>query len=290
MKTIFVEKEEKTSVNFFVKIFPPCLTNRLYLCLMQMTSNPIRVSFVGSGNVATRLCYAFRDAGVEIFQLLSNSSSGKELSEVLDMELITTPKELKPVDVVLLCIKDDALIPDYLSQFPKNLLLCHSSGSVSMEVFENHKRAAVFYPLQTLSKTKEVEFENIPICLEAREKADLKLLTTLAKTISRDVRVVDSKERLQIHLAAVFVSNFANHLYKIAGDLLENSNIDFDILKPLIAETAAKVQMINPLQAQTGPALRHDEEVIKKHIDLLNPYPDYQKIYKLFSKSIAENN
>jgi len=253
-------------------------------------SKQMRISIAGSGNMATRLCYAFQDAGVDIVQLLSSSDSGKRLSGFFEIERVENPAELKPVDVVLLCIKDDALISEYLSQFPESLLLCHTSGSVSLDVFGKRKHSGVFYPLQTLSKNREVEFNNIPVCLEAEDKNDLELLQILASKISNDVRIINSKLRKDIHLAAVFVSNFVNHLYNVSEDLLTEKNIDFDILRPLIMETAAKVQTISPTDAQTGPALRRDHKIIDKHLELLSNHPEYQHIYNIFSKSIAENN
>jgi len=257
---------------------------------MQKRSKPIRVSIVGSGNVATRLCYAFRDAGVEIQQLLSTSKSGKELAETFDIALITSPENMEFVDVVLLCIKDDALHENYISRFDKSLFLCHTSGSVSINIFGSRNKGGIFYPLQTLSKAKEVEFTNIPLCIESKEEKGLHILRDLASLISEDVRIINSEERKRIHLAAVFVSNFANHLYKIAEDLLSENNIDFDILKPLIAETAEKIQTISPTQAQTGPALRKDEMIIKKHLESLSLHPNYKNIYQIFSESISKNN
>ena len=257
---------------------------------MQMTLSPIRISIVGSGNVATRLCYAFRDAGVEIVQLLSTSDAGEKLSELFGIQRIDNPEKLAPVEVVIVSIKDDALQPEYLSGFRGDYLLCHSSGSVAMDVFGEKIRSGVFYPLQTLSDHKEIEFDNIPVCIEAKHEDDLEILKILASKITKDVREIDSEKRMKIHLAAVFVSNFANHLYKIAGDLLKESHLDFDILKPLIAETASKVQTIAPEQAQTGPALRNDLNIINKHLDLLNQHPDYQDIYRIISKSITKHN
>ena len=257
---------------------------------MQMTSKPIQVSIVGSGNVATRLCHAFQNAGVELRQLVSASASGKELAKSFGMELLTTPKNIKKVDVVLLCITDDALQGDFLSQFDKSLFLCHTSGSVSINIFDSWNKGGVFYPLQTLSKAKEVAFNNIPICVESKEEKGLFILKALANSISQDIRIINSEERKRIHLAAVFVSNFANHLYKIAEDLLSENNINFDILKPLIAETAEKIQTISPAQAQTGPALRGDELIIKNHLESLSLHPNYQNIYKIISASIARNN
>lgn len=257
---------------------------------MQMNPKPIKVSIVGSGNVATRLCYAFKDAEVEIVQLLSKSESGKNLSELFDIELITSPEEMVKTDVVLLCIKDDTLEDNYFSKFDKALFLCHTSGSVGLNVFKTRANAGVFYPLQTFSKAKEVEFQNIPLCLEAKQEKDLKTLEILSQYISNDIRIINSEERKQIHLAAVFVSNFVNHLYKIAEDLLKDNNLDFDILKPLIKETAEKVQFLNPNQAQTGPALRKDKKIIEKHLKMLGSRPDYQDIYNLISKSITKNN
>ncbi|OIP02284.1 MAG: hypothetical protein AUJ98_01855 [Bacteroidetes bacterium CG2_30_33_31] len=248
----------------------------------------VYITIVGSGNVARRLCHAFRNARIPINQILSSSTTGKKLAEDFNSQIISSPNEITDGSIVLLCIKDDSLKKSYLEKFKGNYLLCHTAGSVSIEVFGDRKKAGIFYPLQTLSADREIDFANIPICLEANNLKDLSILKILAKNISKDVRVINSEQRLQIHLAAVFVSNFANHLYKIAEDILKEKDISFDILKPLIKESARKIQILSPEKAQTGPALRKDKNVISKHLKLLDKHKEFQKIYKIISNSIIE--
>jgi predicted short-subunit dehydrogenase-like oxidoreductase (DUF2520 family) len=141
--------------------------------------------------------------------------------------------------------------------------------------------------LQTLSAAREIDFSNVPVCVEALSGEDTALLESLAGKITSDVRVMNSAQRMKTHLAAVFVSNFVNHLYKIAADILEDEGTDAGILNPLIAETAAKVMTMSPEEAQTGPAKRGDKTVLDKHLQLLKDMKDYREIYKLLSESIS---
>lgn len=257
---------------------------------MQSPSNPLSISIVGSGNVATRFCHAFKAVDVQLNQLLSFSGRGTTLSQNMGMELISKACELDPCDVVLLCVKDDVLNPEFLQQFKGDYLLCHTSGSVGMDVFPNNIRSGVFYPLQSLSASKPIDFSDIPLCLETKEPQDYDLLEHLGHKISNNIVKMDSEQRKQVHLSAVFVSNFVNHLYFIAQDLLKEQHLDFDILKPLIAEIAQKINYLSPKEAQTGPALRSDTDIINKHLKMLQGHKDYQDIYKRITESIIENH
>ena len=149
----------------------------------------------------------------------------------------------------------------------------------------NSARSGVFYPLQTFSKDREVDFENIPLCVEAKNLEDLVLLKKLAKAISKSVYEISSEQRKSLHLAAVFVNNFTNHLYHIGNEICRKNKLPFDILKPLILETASKVNTLPPIEAQTGPAKRNDEETIEKQLDQLQNR-EQREVYQILTNSI----
>ena len=159
-----------------------------------------------------------------------------------------------------------------------------------MEVFKPYaKRYGVFYPLQTFSKQRIVDFSRIPIFIEACDGENLSILENLGLSISSDVRVLSSEKRRNIHLAAVFACNFTNHIYALAANILEDADIPFDVLLPLIDETVSKVHHIPPREAQTGPAVRYDENVINKHLNMLSD-PMMNEIYRLLSQSIHKES
>ena len=196
--------------------------------------------------------------------------------------------QLQTVDVTIIAVSDNA-IADVSKQLPfENQLVVHTSGSLSMEALDPKNRKGVFYPLQTFSKSKEVDFKVIPICLEAQNDNDFKTLEILAKTISNSVTTITSEQRKALHVAAVFVSNFTNHLYQIGNEICVENNIPFEILKPLIQETANKILSLSPIDAQTGPAKRNDTQTINTHLNFLSD--DNQKeIYKILTKSIIDH-
>jgi predicted short-subunit dehydrogenase-like oxidoreductase (DUF2520 family) len=251
---------------------------------MQSSKEKIRFAIVGSGNVATRLVDAFASVGQKPDFLLSNSINGRQLADKFNVNLIHQPDV--EVDIWLLCVKDDAINAELGKHFPAGSLVCHTAGSVSMDVLKRNSKTGVFYPLQSLSKDKKVDFSNIPICIEAQSESDLLLLENLGSLISNDVRRLNAEQRRTAHLAAVFVSNFVNYCYRIGYDLLKAEDVDFSILQPLILETAEKAFFLNPHLSQTGPAQRGDQTIIQKHIELLESWPDYQNIYKLISNAI----
>jgi predicted short-subunit dehydrogenase-like oxidoreductase (DUF2520 family) len=144
----------------------------------------------------------------------------------------------------------------------------------------------VFYPLQSFSKYRNVDFSGIPICIEAHHAATLLKLQQLAQRLSSSVHQVNSEERKTLHLAAVFVNNFVNHFYTIGYEILQGKKLDFNLLKPLILETAVKIDSMNPMEAQTGPARRNDQAVINDQLNMLHDQPEFQKIYSFVSESI----
>ncbi len=248
----------------------------------------IKVVIIGSGNVAQHLILAFQKAtGIELVQAFARNKNN--LSNLIDEDKITSDyNHLKEADLYIISVSDDALNNvSHLLPF-NNKLVAHTSGSVAIDELGNTNRKAVFYPLQTLSKKKEINFKEVPLCIEAQNEADLKLLTEVAKSISNKVFEVNSEQRKSLHVAAVFVSNFVNHLYKIGSDICTEHNVPFEILKPLILETAKKVQVLSPNDAQTGPAKRKDTTTINKHLAILTN-ENQQEIYKILTKSIIDN-
>ena len=230
----------------------------------------ISVLLVGNGNVAFHLKNAFLQAdNIQVTQI--NSRKFENIPEA---------------DVAIIAVSDDA-IAEVSSKMNTNLVV-HTSGACEMDELQNSKRKGVFYMLQTFSKDKEVDFSEVPFCLEAENKDDYKVLEELAKSIGKKVYQIDSKQRKVLHVSAVFVNNFTNHLYKIGNDICKEHNVPFEILQPLIQETALKIESLSPEKAQTGPAIRNDKKTIKNHLDLLDK--KQQKIYKILTKSIQNGN
>ncbi|MFY0631116.1 MAG: DUF2520 domain-containing protein [Flavobacteriaceae bacterium] len=226
----------------------------------------ISVTIVGKGNVGTHLWNTFHNAeGIEVTQI-----SSRKL------------ETLKDVDVTIIAVSDDAI--GEVSSKIQNSFVVHTSGSVDMNDLQNSGNKGVFYPLQTFTKDKEVDFSAIPFCLEASNSKDLAILEILVKGLNGKVYHINSEQRKSIHVAAVFVNNFTNHMYTIASDICKQYNIPFDILEPLIQETSEKIKTLSPSEAQTGPAKRNDVETIQNHLNLLNQ--SQQEIYKKLTESI----
>ena len=247
-----------------------------------------KVVVIGAGNVAQHLIVAFTESNqIELVQVVARNVT--KLSHLLDSSLLTSRfSEIKKADVYVLAVSDTA-IEAVSKQLPfSNQLVVHTSGSVAMTDLDSNNRKGVFYPLQTFSKTKAVNFKEIPICLEAENEADYKTLETLAKSCSDVVYSVSSAQRKALHVAAVFVSNFVNHMYAIGNEICQENQLDFALLKPLITETANKVQLLSPTAAQTGPAKRNDTTTINTHLTFLKEN-NQKEIYKLLTKSIIDH-
>jgi predicted short-subunit dehydrogenase-like oxidoreductase (DUF2520 family) len=248
----------------------------------------IQVSIIGSGNVAQHLIQAFaKTTEIELVQVFSRKPE-LLFSLVPNHKIISDYNLLKAVDLIIIAVSDDAIAIVSAQITLKNQLVVHTSGSVYMDALNSKNRHGVFYPLQTFSVSKEIDFKLIPICLEATTRKDYQILEKVAKSISDVTYNINSEQRKALHVAAVFVSNFVNHLYQIGNDICLENDLSFDILKPLITETANKIQTLSPTQAQTGPAKRNDTQTIKAHLSFLTN--DNQKeIYKLLTKSIIDN-
>ena len=248
----------------------------------------IKVVVIGSGNVAQHLISAFKnESSIDLVQAFARNKSN--LTHLLHATKITSDyDQLKDADLYIISVSDDAIVNVSQSLPFKNKLVAHTSGSVALENLSDQNKKAVFYPLQTFSKNKKVDFKAIPLCVETQNESDLQLLLDFAKIISNEVFEINSEQRKSLHVAAVFVNNFVNHLYKLGNDICEENNVPFEILKPLILETANKVQLLDPIEAQTGPAIRKDTKTIYKHLVHIKN-KNQQEIYKLITKSIIDH-
>ena len=245
----------------------------------------IEIVLLGSGNVATHLFKAFSASeGIRVKQVYNHSE--ESLSYFKSKTEVTTDISLlAEADVYLMALKDDVIPQTAVQLQKKDGLVVHTSGSVEMQALNCSDRRGVFYPLQTFSKQKDVDYSSIPFCLESNNAEDLKLLKRLASKVSRNVYEIDSQQRKKLHLSAVFVSNFVNHLYAVGENICRESNMPFDILQPLIKETADKVKASSPAEVQTGPAIRNDQSTINAHLDLLKT-SENKEIYQLLTSSI----
>lgn len=258
---------------------------------MGMNEAAMKIILIGAGNLATRLALALREKGLAPAWVYSRTEeSARRLGEQLPRCRYTTDLNRLPADgdLYIFAVKDSVL-PDLLARMPANNgLWVHTAGSVDCEIFRPYSaRYGVFYPMQTFSKEREVAFDNIPLFIEANSEADTDLLYHLAARLSGRVYRADSEQRKYLHLAAVFACNFTNHLYVLCDHILQEHGLPFEAMLPLIRETADKVADMSPFDAQTGPAIRYDRNIIAKQEVLLSD-PTMREIYSLMSRSIHE--
>ncbi len=254
----------------------------------------VKISFIGSGNVAWHLAPALDNAGYTVVEVYSrNKKNAKELvnrlyqAEVkLDLDFSNSTSE-----IFVIAVSDDA-IEEVAREVvvPDNSIVAHTSGASSLGLLEfiATDHSGVFYPLQTFSKKKSVNFGEIPICIESTSDYAEDMLNTMAKSISNEIYKIDSESRRALHLAAVFACNFTNHCLKLSEDILHSEKLPFDILKPLITETINKSLSIGPSNAQTGPAKRHDFETLDKHLDYIKDQ-ELAELYRLISQHIVDS-
>ncbi len=261
-----------------VKKYSHRLHEYSYLCLVL-----IKTVILGTGNVGSHLLRVIPEtSGVEIVQVYNRSASVLREWES-SIPVTDSLHEIKPADLYIIAVNDRS-IEEVSAALPKDVFAVHTSGSTPMSALTT-RRKGVFYPLQTFTKNRKVDFSGIPICIEASHAPDRDLLRQLASRISRDVREIDSDQRIRLHIAAVFANNFTNYLWGIAQEICEQNGMDFDILYPLIDESVRKIKDIPPVEAQTGPARRGDRISVEKHWALLDE--EKKKIYKLLSEAIA---
>ena len=257
-----------------------------------MTQKPLEIVFIGSGNLATNLSSVLSQNNYKIKQVYSHQlENAKILAERIDAALFTNQihEIVTDADLYVFSLKDNILESVIAQMPPNNGIWIHTAGSMPLSIFEGKvKNYGVFYPLQTFSKNKKSSWNNIPILLESNNIETLDVLKSIAISLSDTIIELSTEKRKYVHLSAVFACNFANCMYALGSEQLNNAGLSFDILLPLIQETADKVKYLSPVEAQTGPAVRMDSFVIEKQLALIEN-PLYQEIYQLVSKAIYES-
>ncbi|WP_143959551.1 Rossmann-like and DUF2520 domain-containing protein [Litoribacter populi] len=255
-----------------------------------------KIAIIGTGNVAWHLASAFEDAGHEITEIYGRSIEKAEKwtervyqGEATDSLDFTDSK----AEIFVLAVSDSAIseVADEII-LPEESILVHTSGSVPLEIlgYSSAAYTGIFYPLQTFTKGKEVDFQQVPILLESDDQQTLLILKKLARSISPLQYVVKSKDRKALHIAAVFASNFTNHMVRIAEEIMHRQGLDFEMLKPLIIESMTKTLEMGARRAQTGPALRGDMDTLESHHQFLNYNETIAEIYRLVSQDIIDSN
>lgn len=252
-----------------------------------------RIALIGAGNVAHHLAPALLKAGINLCQIYSRTlESARELGKKTGITYTSDVFGIYPdCEIYIFCVSDDALLPLYKNiRINKEALVIHTSGSLPMEVFKPFtSRYGVLYPLQTFTKKRNLDFSEIPLCIEAAVPEILHELRELADLLSSRVEEISSEKRKALHMAAVFANNFVNQMYEIAGNIVEKEGLDFSLLRPLIFETAHKVMLMPPDMAQTGPARRGDESILNMHKTLLKDDHKLLNLYSLMSEAIRDS-
>lgn len=253
-----------------------------------------KIVLLGAGNVAWHLAQHLEQVGHRIIKVYSRHLVN---AKVLCQQLYEAEptqnldfSDRSQADLFLLCVSDNAM-PEVLAalKLPANATLAHTSGTQPLQLLSGKaENIAVFYPLQTFTKSKNVNFRTVPLCIEASNQHTLDFIGDIATNLSKEVYVLDTAQRQVLHLAAVIACNFSNHLFAIAQEILKDKDIDFEMLFPLINETVQKAMQLPPKEAQTGPAKRGDTQTMNKHLTLLENYPRYKKIYEMISDSISK--
>ena len=255
----------------------------------------MKIALIGAGNLATVLGHALYNAKHDIVQVYSRTmAAAKQLAERLnavptdDLETITND-----ADLYIIALKDSVL-DEVIGKICPNRsekLFVHTAGSMPIDVFRGRtERYGVLYPMQTFSKTRIVDFRNIPVFVEANSISTMQTIIGEAQSVSDNVQELSSADRRHLHLAAVWACNYVNHCYDLAAEVLQKVGLPFDVMLPLTDETARKVHELSPREAQTGPAIRYDENIIEAQMQLMNDNPKAQKIYELMAKSIHEKS
>ena len=246
----------------------------------------MKIAILGSGNVAYHLAKMFKEKNIPISQIFGrNEKDLQEISEQFEIPFSTT--ELVDAELYFIAVNDDAVAAISKNIKNQNSLVAHTSGSLPKEILEGNYRKASFYPLQTFSKSKMLQYSEIPFFVEAENEEDSQILENLALKISEKVMKSDYEKRKYIHLTAVFACNFVNHLFARAKEISDSQHIPFDYFLPLIKETTSKIEKIEPKLAQTGPAIRNDEKILQLHEALITE-EEHLKIYQVMNESIKK--
>ncbi len=252
----------------------------------------MRIVCIGAGRLASSLVPALAASGHEMVQVYSRTlTSAQTLAERVGARATNQIEEVERDADVLIFSVTDAVLPSLIAALHsgrEQVVFLHTAGSISMSVFGNHAHHGVFYPMQTFTKGRQADFRKVSFFLEGNDQTTLETAHQLASSLSDHVYELSSEERRYLHLAAVFACNFANHSYTLASSILARQGLPFSVMLPLIEETTEKLHHLSPQEAQTGPAVRGDENVMRAQEQLLNDDPLTAAIYRLMSQSIQE--
>lgn len=247
------------------------------------------VIVLGSGNVASHIIQFINESNeLNLVQIYARNSN--KIDNSIDKNLVTDDYlKIKEANIYIIAVSDNS-IAEVSKNLPfKNRLVVHTSGSADLDQIDSKNRRGVFYPLQTFSKNKTVDFSQIPFCLETEFEKDYTILENFTQKFSSKVYRISSEQRKYIHVTAVFVSNFTNHMFTIGNEICKENDIPFEIFKPLIQETFNKINELEPVLAQTGPAVRNDSNTLKKHLELITN-EKIKSLYLNISESIQNYN
>jgi len=257
----------------------------------------LNIVIIGAGNLAYHIADSFQsNSNIHLVQVFNHrhSKEAKQFAKQFKCDLVTDYKSINPkADIYLIAVKDDAIDEVSKQVTPLKLkgLVIHTSGSVDMNILKNvSSKIGVYYPLQTFYKGADIDWKTTPLLIEANAKPALSLVKELASSVSKKIKVVDSKKRLQIHLAAVFACNFTNAMYVSAYEIIENnlSKNDTELLLPIMQQSFQKLETVHPSKSQTGPAMRNDKLVMKKHLQLLKGDKQLSHVYAVLSDLIMK--
>ena len=241
-------------------------------------------TIIGNGNLGYNFSLALKKVdGFKLYQWYGRNWDAEKLNK----KLINNFSELKKADLFILAVSDNSII-DILKHLNKNYFVVHCSGSTSIEVFKNFKRAGVIFPIQTINKVKKSSFVGTPFCIEAKSKIDLEILKKLIKGINGTYKCLNSNQRANIHLSAVWINNFVNHMISKGKKICKENNISFSLMEPILKRTISQAIKYNPDELQTGPAVRNDKNTLKLHSNLIKNFDD-KKLYEIITKSIQKN-
>lgn len=255
----------------------------------------MKIAVIGTGNVAWHLAPALEDAGHEVVAVYGRDlNEAERLTGKLYLADGTSSLDFSESDAELFIIAvSDAAISEIANEIilPEDSILVHTSGAVPLDILEYSSAAytGIFYPLQTFTKSREIDFNDVPILLESDDQTTLQKLIKVAKSLKANHYLVKSKDRLALHVAAVFASNFSNHMIRLSEEIMQRQGLDFEMLKPLIIETISKSLELGAKKAQTGPAVRNDFPVMDKHYNFLNYNEQIAEIYRLISQDIIDS-
>lgn len=253
----------------------------------------MRIAILGSGNVATFFGLQFKKNNHTIVQVISSTTQHAEhLATLLDADFATDINQLThDADVYLFAVSDDVILNFAKTIKRPNKLIIHTAGSIQLsELALISENSACIWPLYSIQKNNLPDSNTVPLIINASNETSLQQVIQLANAISSNHFFLNEKQKSMAHLAAVFANNFTNHLYTLSEDLLHHEKIPFELILPLIEYTTQKLHQTPPHQNQTGPAIRHDEVTMQKHLDLLQNDEQMSAIYKLLSNSIQKKS